>query len=183
MVQSRAGWFPLLTLCLSGAASAQEAARATPGRAEVLRVARQVIQKARYATLVTVGEDGHPQARVVDPFRPEADMTVWLATTPRTRKVAQIARDPRVTLLYFDPAAPSYVTLLGQAELVRDPAERARRWKEGWAPFYKDRNRGDDYLLVKVTPLRVEVVSERDGIAGDPQTWRPAIVEMNQGGR
>jgi PPOX class probable F420-dependent enzyme len=179
MARSRAGRWLLLTFCLSASASAQEAVRrAAPNREGVLKVAREVMQKARYATLVTVGEDGHPQARVVDPFRPEVDMTVWLATTPRTRKVAQIARDPRVTLLYFDPAAPSYVTLLGQAELVRDPAERARRWKEGWAPFYKDKNRGDDYLLVKVTPLRLEVVSERDGIAGDPETWRPAIVEM-----
>jgi general stress protein 26 len=178
MVLSRTARVLLPVLCLSATAGAQQAAPAPPDRAGLLAVARRVIQKARYATLVTVGEDGHPQARIVDPFPPEADMTVWLATNPNTRKVAQMARDGRVTLLWFDPAGPSYVTLLGRAEPVRDPVERGKRWKEGWAPFYKDGNRGDDYLLFKVTPLRLEVVSERDGILNDPQTWRPAILQL-----
>jgi PPOX class probable F420-dependent enzyme len=151
---------------------------ASPEGARLQEVARGVMVKARYCTLVTVGEDGHPQARVVDPFAPEPDMAVWIATNARTRKVAQIARDPRVTLLYFDPAGPSYVALLGTAELVRDPAEASRRWKDEWASFYKEKNRGDDYLLIRVRALRLEVVSERDGVLNDPQTWRPAAVEI-----
>lgn len=146
--------------------------------ARVMQAARDLIAKARYCALVTVGEDGHPQARVVDPFAPEADMTVWIATNPRTRKVGQIRKDARVTLLYFDASGPGYVTLLGRAELVRDPAEIARRWKEEWAPFYKDKNRGDDYLLIRVKPMRVEVMSAAHGIASDPKAWRPAVVEL-----
>jgi general stress protein 26 len=105
-------------------------------------------------------------------------MVVWMATTPSTRKVAQIRRDPRVTLSYFDPNSMGYVTLLGTAALVSNPAEKAKRWKEDWAKLYTDKNRGDDYLLIKVTPIRLEVSVESQGITNDPKTWRPVVIDF-----
>jgi len=167
----------LVALCLPSTAPAQTPQAATPDRPQVIKAARDVMQKARFCTLVTVGEDGHPQARVVDPFLPEDDMTVWLATNPVTRKVAQIRKDPRVTLLYFDAGGHAYVTVLGRAELVRDPAE-SKHWKEEWAPLYKDKSRGDDYLLIRVRPTRLEIVSDSHGLSNDPQTWRPVVLDL-----
>lgn len=173
----------IVALVLLVAASPPWSARAdtpqaaTPERSRVIAAAREVIQKARYCTMVTIGRDGHPQARMVDPFPPEEELTVWIATNPLTRKVREVGKDRRVTLLYFDPAARAYVTLLGRAELVRDRGEKAKRWKEEWTGFYKDDNRGDDYLLIRVRPLRLEVVSEAHGLTNDPKTWQPVIVE------
>jgi PPOX class probable F420-dependent enzyme len=146
--------------------------------AGVLTAAREVMAEARYATLVTLGPDGHPQARIVDPFLPEEDFTVWMATNARTRKVREIAADPRVTLLYFDRDGASYVTLIGDAVAVDDPAMKAKYWKTEWAAFYPDEYRGEDYLLIRVTARRLEVSAERLGILNDPVTWRPAIVEL-----
>jgi general stress protein 26 len=155
------------------------AAPAAPAdRQELLRIAREVMQKARYATLVTVGADGHPQARVVDPLAPEADMSVWIATRPATRKVAEIKADPRVTLLYFDAAGPSFVTLLARAELVSDPAHKAAHWKDAWAPFYANSHRGDDFVLIRAVPLRLELVSPPHGVDNDPVSWRPTTIRF-----
>jgi hypothetical protein len=61
---------------------------------------------------------------------------------------------------------------------VRDSASRARYWKEEWAAFYQDRNLGEDYLLIRVRPLRLEISSERHGIRNDAVTWRPVLVEL-----
>lgn len=149
-----------------------------PDKAKTLAAARTVIDKARYCALVTVDGDGHPQARIVDPFAPEDDMIVWIATNPSTRKVAQIRTDPRVTLLYFDSTTNSYVTLLGRAALVTDAAEKAKRWKPAWATLYKDANRGDDYLLIRVVPRRAEVLSPANGIMPDATTWRPVTIDL-----
>ncbi len=44
-------------------------------------------------------------------------MVVWLATNPRTRKVAEIRRNPRVTLYYFDREAQAYVTIFGHRSI------------------------------------------------------------------
>jgi len=153
-------------------------AAAAPSQESVLAAAREIMAAARYCDLVTVAEDGRPQARIVDPFAPEDDFTVWAATRPMTRKVAQIRAHPQATLLWFDRESLSYVTLLGDAELVDDPAEKAARWKPEWAGFYEDENRGDDYLLIRVRPRRIEVVSFGRGIESDPVTWLPTAVDF-----
>jgi general stress protein 26 len=156
----------------------QDNPAASPAPSQILAVATDLIRAARYGTLVTVDEGGQPQARVVDPFSPEPDMTVWLATRPVTRKVAQIRKNPRVSLLWFDPARKGYVTLLGTATLVDDPAEKAKRWKPEWKEFYDDENRGADYLLIRVKPTRLEILSPADGLGNDPRTWLPLSLEM-----
>lgn len=160
---------------------AQNAQPRSPGRTQVIAAAREVMKTARYATLVTLGNDGRPQARIVDPVVPEQDLTIWIATNPLTRKVAEIRRDARVTLLYFNAAAGEYVTVLGTATLVVGSAAKVRHWKADWAPYYKSRPRGDDYVLIRVRPSRLEVVSPSRKIVNDPKTWRPAIIDLRGG--
>lgn len=168
-----------LALVFPGSSLAQQPDTSSAHQSEtLLQTARDVMQRARYCTLVTVGEDGHPQARIVDPFPAEERMVVWIATKAVTRKVSQIRRDPRVTLLCFDTQGLGYVSLLGTAQLVDDPKEKAARWKDEWESFYSDRNRGEDYLLIRVQPARLEILSAAHGIVSDPQTWRPALIEM-----
>lgn len=168
----------LLLVLLPSSATAQASSAPPPSRSDILAAGRDVMQKARYCTLVTIGEDGHPQARIVDPLGPDATFTIWVATNPLTRKVAQIRRDSRVTLLCFDAATSSYVTVLGRAAIVTDAAEKARRWKEEWTPFYASGATGNDVMLIRVTPIRLEIVSVERGLAGDPRTWRPLTIDF-----
>ncbi len=168
----------LMVFLCAATAAAQGAPSRPPTRAEIIAAARTVAGKARYAALVTLDDSGQPQARVVDPFALEDDLAIWIATNPLSRKAIQIAADPRVTLLYFDTTGENSVTVIGTARLVKDPTEKAKRWKEDWVKFYKDRNRGDDYLLIRVDPTRLEVVAGALGMANDPVTWRPVILDL-----
>jgi general stress protein 26 len=169
----------VLTIVLAaGTARAQDPAKPPPTRDAILTAARAVIGQAGFATFVTLDSTGAPQARVVDPFSPEDDFVVWIGTNGVTRKVAQIQADPRVTLMYFDQASFSYVSLLGTARIVRDPAEKAKRWKDAWARMYKDKNRGDDYTLICVTPSRLEILSPAHGLMPDRVTGRPVMLNL-----
>ena len=161
---------------VAASAAAQEPATPTHSRDALLAAARDVIAAARYTTLITLDSTGHPQARAVDPFAPDDDFVVWIGTNRRTRKVGEIRRDPRVTLYYFDELSAAYVTIRGTARVVTDSAETARRWKPEWEAFYPDR--AADYVLIAVTPRRLEIVSEELGIVGDPRTWAPPAVEF-----
>jgi len=156
----------LLGLLIPGGLTAQVVSKDS-----LVLIAREIMDAAHYSSLISLDSDGHPQARVMDPFPPEDDMTVWMATNPRSRKVDQIRADNRVTLYYFDVSGLSTVTLMGAARLVDDPAEKAKRWKAGWETFYPDRD--SSYLLIEVRPVRMEVVSVKHGLSGDPQTWTP----------
>lgn len=145
-------------------------------RAELIAAAREIMVAARYCALITLDSSGRPQARTLDTFPPDENMVVWLGTNPRSRKVAAIRRNPRVTLYYFDRDGQAYVTIFGIARLVNDPKEKAKRWKDEWKAFYPDRAR--DYLLIAVKPEKLEVVSVKKGIVGDPNTWRPPSVSF-----
>ncbi len=157
-------------------AAGQTATPQTPARADLLRAAREIMQAARYCALITVDDAGRPRARTMDAFAPDENMIVWMATNPKTRKVAEIRRDPRVTLYYYDAASQSYVTISGGARLVDDKVEKQKRWKEEWKGFYPDR--AASYLLIAVTPERLEVLSPSRGIGHDLVTWRPPAIEI-----
>ena len=151
--------------------------RAEADRERIHAAAFDVMKAARYSTLVTIGGDSHPQARIVDPLL-GADRTIWVATNPLTRKVEEIRRDPRVTLLFFNAAANEYVTVHGRARFVDDAATKATRWKAEWGPFYKNRHEGTDFLLFEVRPFRLEISSSRHGLQNDTETWRPVVLEV-----
>jgi general stress protein 26 len=156
--------------------AAQSPPAPAPSRANIAAGAKDIIEKARYATLITIGLDGHPQARIVDPMTTDANFITWIATNPLTRKVNEIRRNPRVTLLYFDTTSSSYVTLIGRAALVTDDAEKAKHWKDEWSPFYETRDGKRDVTLIRLTPSRLEVVSPGRGLVGDPRTWLPLSI-------
>lgn len=142
----------------------------------LISAAREIMTTTRYCALITTGRDGRAHARTMDAFAPEADMTVWLATNPRSRKVSEIRRNPRVTLYYFDRDSQAYVTLYGTARLVNDRGEKQRRFKDDWKAFYPDRDKS--YLLIKITPARLEVVNVNKGIVGTSPAWKPLVVDF-----
>jgi general stress protein 26 len=131
--------------------------------------ALDMMKSAGLCALITIDKQGRPAARMMDAFAPESDFVVWLGTNPRSRKVQEIKKNSAVCLYYSNPALPGYVMLQGTAMLVNDPKEKDKRWKEGWKEFYKSRD--TDYILIKVTPIRLEVVNYKLGLTGNPVTW------------
>jgi general stress protein 26 len=61
---------------------------------------------------------------------------------------------------------------------VSDAGEKAKHWKDDWAKFYKDGSRSDEYLLIRITPMRLEISSSAHGMNNDPKTWKPVIVNL-----
>ena len=72
-------------------------------------VAREIMTAASTCALITIDEEGQPRVRAMDPFLPESDFTVWFGTNPKSRKVNQIKKNPKVTLYYLDSDATGYV--------------------------------------------------------------------------
>jgi general stress protein 26 len=181
MKVSAIGFLGLLAMGLALAGQTPTPQNPSPDRAKILDVARKIMDKSVYCAFITLGEDGQPQARTVQPFAPDAGMVVWIGTNPGTRKIAQIKKDPRVSLYYY--ADMAYVTLLGKAELVNDPAEKQKHWNDAWTGLYKDKFRGDDYTLIRVIPIRLEILSYGDGIMNDPKTLKPTTVDFKEPSR
>jgi len=141
---------------------------------KLINAAKEIMDSAGTCALITLNEKDIPMVRVMDPFLPESDFTVWFGTNPNSRKVNQIKKNPNVTLYYLDINASGYVVIHGIAQLVNDQMEKEKHWKVEWESFYP--NKTEDYLLIKVSPEWMEVISYTHGIVGDPTTWQPPIV-------
>jgi general stress protein 26 len=147
-----------------------------PDRAALVAAAREIMAAQTYCALVTIDETGRPSVRTMNPFPPEEDMTVWMATNTNSRKVEHIKRDPRVTLYYANHGtAIGEVALVGRAELTADPAEIQKRKRAYWDQAFPGLK---NLTLIKVVPERLEVVNYKAGLNNDPATFRAPSVEL-----
>lgn len=156
----------------------QEYALENASNTKMLDAAREIIRNARTCALITLDKEGGPRARTMDPFSPDADFNVWFGTNSKSRKVDQIKNDSRVTIYYFDHKTEGYVLIYGTAELIKDSAEKENHWKKEWEDFYP--NKSDNYLLIKVSPIWMEVLSSYHGIYNDPITWQPPVIVFDK---
>jgi general stress protein 26 len=148
----------------------------------LLEVARAVMHEAGFCFLITIGGEGHPHARVMQPFEPEEDLIVWFGASPNSRKVREIRADPRVTLGYSQEEEGAYVTLLGQASVVSDIEERRRRWRESFRAFWPEGAESENYTLLRFVPERIELMHIEKSIAPPPFGLRPAVLTWGQEG-
>ena len=144
---------------------------------KLMFAAREIMAAAGHCTLITLDENSIPMVRLMDPFPPENDFTVWLGTNSKSRKVNQIKNNPTFTLYYQDSENTSYVKIHGKAQIINDRKEKQKRWKAEWEAFYPNDKEG--FLLIKVTPEWMEILSESRNIIGDPETWRTPFVRFD----
>lgn len=155
---------------------AEEAKPKPLGRTELIAAAREIMGAQTYCALITLDESGRPQVRTMNPFPPEEDMSVWMATNTRSRKVRELRRDPRVTLYYSDHAkAIGYVALSGRAELTEDRAEILKRKRAYWDQAFPGL---ENLVLIRIVPERLDVLNYKAGAQADGVTWRTPSIEL-----
>lgn len=145
---------------------------------KAITIAKTIINDAYFGTLITIGTNGQPKSRVMEPFAPDKDFIIWLATNPKSRKVSEIKANSTTTLNYFNKNTMEYVSLMGNAFLVNDETIKAQKFKEGWDKFYP--NKKAAYLLIKFVPHTLELVSTANEYPGDSITWKPYQVNLRK---
>jgi len=141
----------------------------------LLTISKTIIDSAKCRIFITVDENGKPQARTMSPFPAEENMVIWLGTSPRSRKIQQIKNNPNVMVYYYDTKGLSYVSIAGQARIVNDPEKKAHYWKSSWTRYYPDPDK--DYILIEVTPERLEICSYKHKLFWD-SNGRPAFIDF-----
>jgi PPOX class probable F420-dependent enzyme len=125
--------------------------------AELPERARELFDAPNHATVATIEPDGRPQSSVVW-VRTDGD-DILFSTIKGRRKHANLTRDPRVSVLVFDPADPyTYAEVRGAAVITDDPAAELI---EELALKYTGESfgirPGEERVIVRVSPDRVVV--------------------------
>lgn len=135
---------------------------------DVEQRARGALASHPYGFLVTLDADGNPSVRLVQHLVDDDAFVIWVGTSPRSRKVAEVRRTGHASYAVEDRAAFASFVLSGPATIVEDEAARVAHWADGFEVFFPDGSLGDDYVLVRLEPNAMEVVDFAHGIHPDP---------------
>jgi general stress protein 26 len=147
----------------------------------ILDTVRETITAAAFCFMISIGENGLPNARLMQPYPPEADLTIWLGASSISRKVQELRKDPRTVLAYQYLEENAYVTMYGRVVLSTDLELRQRYWRESWIDFFPGGPESDDYMLIQFKPGRIEAMNFTRHIHPPPYGLAAAVLELDSG--
>jgi general stress protein 26 len=137
-------------------------------KTEIVNAALDLVRAGRSFVLATVDRDGTPQVRWMGGAHLEEPFTICMACGAESRKMGQIASDPRSQLMFQAEDFSRVATLTGTSEVVTE-AEAKRRVFEGIAGASQYFSGPDDpnFGAIKFTCQRVEMLGMSDGMGVD----------------
>jgi general stress protein 26 len=107
-----------------------------PREPEIAKIA-EMIRDVEIAMLTTVSEDGSLRSRPMATQRHAFDGTLRFFVPASGALAADVRRTPRIAVSYAEPKEERYVSISGNARVVRDPVRIAQLWHpmlERWFP-------------------------------------------------
>ena len=143
---------------------------------QLLDLSRKLINELTFCVAATQGEGGETNARVVQPLPLQDDWTVNVITNRRCRKVRDIERSGRLTLLYQHDADKSYVSLVGRAVIIEDVELKRSIWNPGydrWNPLGPE---DPHTVFARLTTDRIELWSAIHDVVPEPHGYSAAVL-------
>ena len=111
----------------------------------------ELIKGIHVCMLTTAGTDGSFDARPMATQEAEFDGTVWFLTHGESGKVAEIADDAHVSLLYSDTGNSKYVTAKGRASVSKDKTKIHELWNPMFKAWFPGGEEDPSISVLKVT--------------------------------
>lgn len=116
--------------------------------------AKRLLKSGSTVFLVTVGEDGQPDARAMATVQNEGLKTIWMLTGKSSDKHRELSRNPRCLIYATDlEDTQSYLELRlwGEMELLDDAASRAQAWREDYLHYFPGGKDDPELCVLKFT--------------------------------
>ncbi|RLB97993.1 MAG: hypothetical protein DRH34_14455 [Deltaproteobacteria bacterium] len=101
---------------------------------------------------------------------------IWLGTNPFLRKIREIEKNPNVTLAFSLEKEHANLIIYGRASIVHDVPERKKHWIGSWLLFFPNGPGGDDFVLIRVEPSKMELMNFKKNIVPEPFGLKPVKI-------
>jgi PPOX class probable F420-dependent enzyme len=118
--------------------------------------AQELLDATNLVAVTTLNDDGSPQTTPVWVGRDGND--ILMSTVKGRKKTRNLERDPRVSVMFFDPSNPfSYFSVSGSVVLSDDPSgsliqDLSQKYTGG--PYTND-GPGAERVIVRLSPQKV----------------------------
>lgn len=109
-----------------------------------------LIKEIRVAQMVTVTPGGRLHSRPMAAVQETPDGELWFFASASSGKIDDIEGTHEVLLSYSDPGRQNYVSVEGEAEVVREKAKAEQFWREAMRVWFPKGPTDPDIALVRV---------------------------------
>ena len=151
----------------------------------LLSLARATVNAVPTCLAITVDSNGDANARAINTSKLTDDWTARSMTDRRTRKVGEIARTGRMTLVYHHQAGGAYVTLIGRASIIDDIAVKQAIWQPGSSKWHPGGPTDPNVVLIEFVAERIETWNTPGQVVPDPTKglWAAVLTRDENGWR
>jgi general stress protein 26 len=131
---------------------------ATPQRrVDDLQKLRELVKDIDFCMLTTVAETGDLHSR---PMSSNGDIDqngdIWFFTSASSHKVSEIEKLPKVNVSFADPDNQHYISISGNAQLVRDQSKIEELWRPEFKMWFPEGKDDPDIALLRVSLKKAE---------------------------
>ena len=131
---------------------------ATPQRrVDDLQKLRELVKDIDFCMLTTVDETGDFHSR---PMSSNGDIDhngdIWFFTSASSHKVSEIKKLPKVNVSFADPDNQHYISISGNAQLVRDRDKIEELWRPEFKMWFPEGKDDPDIALLRVGLKKAE---------------------------
>lgn len=137
----------------------------TKKHADAIKKVATMMRDIDFCMFTTISaEDGLYGRPMSNNGEVEFDGDIWFFSGADTRKIREIKANPRVHLSYVDPQNFRFISMTGEAEIVRDREKKRELWLDELKRWFEDGPDSKDVVLIKVHPTLIAYwTGEEDG--------------------
>jgi general stress protein 26 len=118
---------------------------------EAIKEALALADRSTIAMVGTNGDDGYPKIKAMIKMETVGLKTVWFSTNTSSKRVAQLAGNPKACVYFVDFEQWKGLMLVGRIEILQDPESRQRLWRPGCEKYYPLGVTDPDYSVLRFT--------------------------------
>jgi general stress protein 26 len=131
-------------------------ARAQPASEDTRDKVFDMIKDIKLCMMVTQDMDGNLFARPMAAQEKDDSDQLWFFTGADTPKVQEIKENSSILLSYAESDGSTFVSLCGEASIVKDQARIEELWSESLKAWFPKGKTDPNICLIKVNPLSAE---------------------------
>jgi len=99
---------------------------------------RDQLQSIRFGMLTSLGDEGDLYSRPMTQQALEEDGSLWFFTSDDHLLAHQLSVNPQINVSFTEPEKNLYISLTGEASLLKDRTRAAQLWNSAVAAWYPE---------------------------------------------
>jgi general stress protein 26 len=117
---------------------------------------RDLVRDIPFAMFTSVMPDGALRSRPMVALADAFDGALWFFTRSSSPVAVEIAGNPNVNVAYVSAPEDRFVSVAGQAAIVRDSAAAHRLWMPAFSKWFAGGPEDPELSLIKIQAARVD---------------------------